>query len=35
LEYTTNAMKYTINTSKCIEKRFKYFGIFLNTSIYH
>jgi hypothetical protein len=28
-------MKYTINTPKCIEKRFKYFGVFLNTSIYH
>jgi hypothetical protein len=24
-------MKYTINTSKCIKNRFKYFGIFENT----
>jgi hypothetical protein len=28
LEYTTNMMKYTINTPKCIEKRFKYFVSF-------
>jgi hypothetical protein len=28
IEYTTSTMKYTLNTSKCIEKRFKYFGVF-------
>jgi hypothetical protein len=28
LEYTTNTMKYTINTPKCIENTFNYFGVF-------
>jgi hypothetical protein len=28
LKYTTNTMKYTINAPKCIEERFKYFGVF-------
>ena len=26
---------YTISTSKCIEKRFKYFGVFENISIFY
>jgi hypothetical protein len=31
LKSTTNITKYTINTAKCIKKRFKYYGVFLFT----